>query len=94
MEQITKDDLRQFRMQLLNDIGLLLDQHSAECGQNNQQDKEAEWLRSKSIRALLNISPASVQNLRISGKVRYRKVMGSYYYNRTDIMKLFSDDKK
>nr|WP_316928693.1 helix-turn-helix domain-containing protein [Chryseobacterium populi] len=73
---------------------MLLDQHSAKGGQNNQLEKEAEWLRSKSIRALLNISPASVQNLRISGKVRYRKVMGSYYYNRTDIMKLFGDDKK
>ncbi|WP_346432738.1 hypothetical protein [Flavobacterium piscisymbiosum] len=41
---------------------------------------------------MLDISPGSVQNLRVRGKVRFKKVLGVYYYNREDLQKLFDDD--
>ncbi len=90
MENITHDDLRQFRMLLLNDIEKLIDEKI----QNKPNVQPNEWLRSKSIREIMNVSPATLQNIRITGKIRFRKVMGSYYYSRTDLLKLFGDGNK
>lgn len=90
MENITHDDLRQLRMLLLNDIKKLIDE-KIKLKPNIEQQ---EWLRSKSIREIMNISPATLQNIRITGKIRFRKVMGSYYYSRTDLLQLFGDGNK
>lgn len=88
MESITKDDFRQFRMLLLNDIEQLIDKKiTTTVSTSNEQ----EWLRSKSIRNIMDISPGTLQNIRIAGKIRFRKIMGSYYYSRTDLLKLFGD---
>ncbi|MEG1026406.1 MAG: helix-turn-helix domain-containing protein [Flavobacterium sp.] len=87
-EQITKEDLRQFRLLLLNDIENLIANKKKEY--TAQITEDTEWLRSKSIRQILNISPATLQNLRISGKIEFRKVLGSYYYKKEDLLKLFN----
>ncbi|WP_313375344.1 hypothetical protein [Chishuiella sp.] len=39
------------------------------------------------------MSAATLQNLRISGKIRSRKIMGSYYYNKLDLENLFKYKK-
>ncbi|MEG0851459.1 MAG: helix-turn-helix domain-containing protein [Flavobacterium sp.] len=87
-DQITKEDLRQFRLLLLNDIENLIANKKKEY--TAQITEDTEWLRSKSIRQILNISPATLQNLRISGKIEFRKVLGSYYYKKEDLLKLFN----
>lgn len=89
MEQITKDDLRQLRLAVVNDIQKILNKK-----ETDKHEFNIDWLRSKAIRRIMNISPATLQNLRITGKIRFRKVMGSYYYNRTDLLKLFEDGSK
>lgn len=94
MEEITKDDLRQLRMQLLNDFEELLRKKISLQKDKKINEKSPEWLRSKSVRNILNVSPATLQNLRISGKIRFRKVLGSYYYNRLDLLELFGDERK
>ncbi|HSD06403.1 MAG TPA: hypothetical protein VLC96_04080 [Flavobacterium sp.] len=63
----------------------------------NNQNKEddglnPEWLKSRVVRKLMDMSAASLQNLRITGKVRFKKVLGSYYYNKSDLMDLFNDE--
>lgn len=86
--EITKDDLRQFGLLLLRDMRQLLD---------SRVEKEAihpEWLKSRAARKLMDMSPGSLQNLRVTGKVRFKKIMGSYYYNRTDLQNLFNDSKQ
>ncbi|PIF45288.1 hypothetical protein CLU96_2290 [Chryseobacterium sp. 52] len=90
MEPVTKDDLRQLSMQLLHDIEKIIDKKIS----TDSTEEIQEWLRSKSIRRILDISPATLQNIRISGKIRYRKVMGSYYYSRTDLLKLFGNESR
>jgi hypothetical protein len=60
---------------------------------NRKETLEPEWLKSKAVRKLLDISAGSVQNLRTSQKVRFKKGLGSYYYNKEDLQKLFDDDK-
>lgn len=84
---VTKDDLRQFRLLLLHDI-------REAFGSKNEDSEidEPEWLRSKAIRRIMDISPGTLQNLRVTGKIRFRKVMGSYYYNKSDVMSLFQNE--
>lgn len=87
---VTKEDLRQFGHLLLGTIRKMLEAASA-------ADKEIvhpEWLKSRVVRKMLDISPGSLQNLRITGKVRYKKVLGSYYYNKADIFHLFDDERR
>lgn len=80
-EIITKEDLEYFRIQLLNDLKQL--QVSV------AQKPTKEWLKGIEVRKLLNISPGTLQNLRITGKLRSTKVGGIYFYRHQDIEKLF-----
>jgi len=85
MEILSKQDLELFRIRIISDIEKMLQAsfiHKEDFG----------WLRSKAIRKMMDISPATLQNLRITGKIRFKKVMGSYYYNKEDLQKLFEDE--
>ena len=78
LEIITKDDLRQFKTELLNDIKDIV----------KPQEKASEWLKSAEVRKMLNISPGTLQNLRINGTLRYTKIGGMMYYKLEDITRL------
>lgn len=82
VEIVTKEDLQEFRMQLLADIKQLLDQ-------NPETAEPVQWLRSGETRKILKLSPASLQNLRVQGKLNPVKIGGSWYYNRDEIQALF-----
>lgn len=78
VEIITKDDLKQFKTELLNDIKDII----------NHRKKAKHWLKSVEVRKMLNISPGTLQNLRINGTLRYTKIGGMMYYKLEDITKL------
>ena len=88
-DNINKDDLRKF--------GLLLVDQFKQIIKNNQNkdddDLNPEWIKSRVVKKLMDMSAASLQNLRITGKVRFKKVLGSYYYNKSDLMNLFNNKK-
>lgn len=88
MELITKHDLEVLRTQIVQDLKLLMNVKD----DLNEIDNQFEWMRSKKIRKLMDISPATLQNFRISGKIRHKKIMGSYYYNKTDLLNLFENE--
>lgn len=75
-EIITKEDLELFRQALLDDIKLLI--------RPIEKDNE-EWLRCSDVRKLLKISTGTIQNLRISGKLKSNKVGGIHLYKRSDV---------
>lgn len=81
---ITQEDLTEFRLTLLQDLKDLLTK-------NGQSEKK--WLKSKEVRTLLNISPGTLQTLRINGTLTYTKVGGIIYYDQLDIDKLLSRNK-
>ena len=81
IEVLTIEDLQAFRVQLLNDIKALL--------QVEQSEKE-EWLRSSDIRKKLKISPGTLQNLRITGILKPRKLGGVFLYRSSDLEKLLA----
>lgn len=84
IEVITKQDLQHLRMQLLEDMKELL---------KSTDRSKAEWLRSGEVRKLLKISPATLQNLRITGVLRYTKVGSMLYYKYEDILKVLEQNK-
>ena len=80
---ITKEDLQQFKIELLEAIAVLLTEKNTE---------QKLWLRSSEVKRLLNISSGTLQNLRINGTLSYSNIGGSLYYNYNDIQKLLNDD--
>lgn len=81
-EQVTKDDLRQFSQMIINEI---------RNDRKKEEDFNPDWLKSRIVKKSLSISSASLQSLRTTGKVRCRKILGSYYYSKTDLANLFKD---
>ena len=85
-EGITKDDLRQFGLLLMDNLRVMI-------GTSTEKDDiHPDWLKSRVVRKLMDMSPGTLQNLRITGKVRFKKILGSYYYNKEDLKNLFNDE--
>lgn len=85
-EYITKDDLRQFGMLLIHEMRAVMAANSVQ-----EERVEAQWIKTRAVRKLLDISAGTLQNIRVKRKIRYKKVLGSYYYNKADLLKLFSE---
>jgi hypothetical protein len=81
---ITIEDLNEFRNLLLNDLKEII---------NSKPQQSKQWLKSNEVRKLLNISPGTLQNLRINGTLSYTKIGGIMYYNHADIDKLLNENK-
>jgi hypothetical protein len=74
---ITTDDLRELKMELLEEFKKLLN--------DSQGTKSIKWLRSGEVMELLSISPGTLQNLRINGTIPYTKIGGVLYYDADEI---------
>ncbi len=84
IEILTKEDLNEFGKTLLENIRNII------SGENEQSKK---WLKSAEVRKLLNISPGTLQNLRINGTLTYTKIGGTLYYDNADIEKCLNTNK-
>jgi hypothetical protein len=82
---ITVEDLKEFKIELLEQIKKIVE------SQNTTSIKK--WLKSTEVRKLLNISPGTLQNLRINGTLSYTKIGGTIYYANQDIDKLLENNK-
>ena len=80
---ITKEDLQEFKTELLEEIKNLFHIKTSE---------QKLWLRSAEVKELLKISSGTLQNLRVNGNLRYSKVGGTLYYNYQDIEKLLNSN--
>ncbi|OPC67423.1 DNA-binding protein [Elizabethkingia miricola] len=78
---ITKEDLKEFKTELLEDIKNLF---------NIKVSEQKLWLRSSEVKELLKISSGTLQNLRINGILSYTRVGGTLYYNYKDIEKMLN----
>jgi Helix-turn-helix domain len=82
MTIITKEDLEEFRVRLLDDIRQII------------TPKEAKlikpWLKNAEVMKFLEISANTLQRLRVSGKLSASKVGGIHYYRYEDIEKLLN----
>jgi hypothetical protein len=84
MTIITKEDLQEFRLQLLEDIRQII------------APKEAKiirpWLKNAEVMELLDISANTLQRLRVAGKLPFSKVGGIHYYKYQDIEKMLNSN--
>ncbi len=82
---ITTDDLHQFKLELLKEIKTLI---------NNQgSQKLKKYLKSSEVMELLQVSPGTLQNLRINGTLPFTKVGGIIYYDAQDIQRVMEDNR-
>lgn len=79
---ITKEDLQEFKIELLQDIRDLFHIKTTE---------QKLWLRSAEVKELLKISSGTLQTLRANGTLSYTRIGGTLYYNYKDIEKLFNE---
>jgi hypothetical protein len=84
VEVITKEDLHQFRHQLLDDLKNLL---------HTKPQKQKQWLKSSEVRQMLKISPGTLQNLRVNGTLSFTKIGGTIFYNYDDIEAMIENNK-
>jgi hypothetical protein len=85
-EIITMDDLRRFRIELLNDLKEYVQQIKKE-----PPALPVEGYRTRHVRKILDCSNGKLQSLRIAGKLRCNKVGGTLYYRREDVQKLLNE---
>lgn len=85
IEVITKEDLNEFHQLLIADLSTLLE--------IKPQQQQKKWLKSNEVRELLNISPGTLQNLRINGTLTYTRVGGIIFYESAHIDKLLNGNK-
>ncbi|MFC0773321.1 helix-turn-helix domain-containing protein [Terrimonas alba] len=82
VEVVTKEDLQQFRLELLNDLRQLLESRPPAIAK--------PWLKNAEVMKLLNVSANTIQRLRIAGKLRSNKVGGTHFYRYEDIEQLLN----
>jgi hypothetical protein len=85
IEMITREDLKQFKSELLDEIRQIM---------KPGQGQSKQWLKSVDVRRMLNISPGTLQNLRINGTLRFTKIGGMMYYKLEDIHKVLEGGLK
>lgn len=82
---ITTDDLRDFKLELLDDIKNLLTKQS--------QGQLKKYLKSSEVMEFLQISPGTLQNLRINGTLPYTKIGGIIFYDSEEIQKVMNSNR-
>ena len=75
---VTKRDLLNFGNLLLSEIK----------NSKTTETPTKQWLKSAEVREILKISPGTLQNLRINGTLKYKRIGGIIYYNYEDITKM------
>ena len=82
VELITREDLRRLE-DLLKEIKQII---------QPGQSQPKKWLKSSEVRKMLNISPGTLQNLRINGTLRFTKMGSIMYYKLEDINKVLEEN--
>ena len=82
---ITTEDLIEFKMELLDEIKILLQDHS---GQHRKK-----LLKSSDVRKLLGITSGTLQTLRVNGTLPFSKIGGAIYYDYDEIRKVFEQNR-
>jgi hypothetical protein len=83
---VTLDDLEKFRINLLMDIRKMLD------GQLSKPPKR--WIKSREIKKILNISGGTLQMLRNTGQLPFKRVGGLMFYDAAEIDLTLASPKK
>lgn len=87
-EILTTDDLREFKLEVISEIKKILSDHQA------SKPEGKRFLKSNDLQELLDLSPASLQNLRNARILPYTKIGGTFFYDWEDVIQLMNKYKK
>lgn len=82
---ITTDDLRDFKLELLDDIKKILIKHNG--------SGLKKYLKSSEVIDLLHISPGTLQNFRDTGTIPYTKMGNIIFYEADEIQKVMTANR-
>lgn len=82
---LTTDDLHEFKIELLEDIKKIFTKQIS--------ISPKKYLKSSEVMDLLQISPGTLQNLRVNGILPYSKIGGLIYYDSEDIQKVLENNR-
>jgi hypothetical protein len=85
IEIVTKEDLQIFRKQLVEDFRDILNQSRKPTNEHPEGYKTAH------VRKMLGCSVNKLVALRISKKIRWKKIVGTIYYNKDDVRRLLEE---
>ncbi len=83
-EIITTDDLREFRLELLDDIKKLL--------KLSEDLSHKKYLKSPDLMKILKVSSGTLQTMRINGTLPYIKIGGIIFYDPEEISKVMKEN--
>jgi len=81
--EITKDDLKTLKQEIITELKTIL----------GSQTEQKKWLKSADVREMLNISPGTLQNLRVNGTLPFTKMGKTMYYEYDDVIKILTQNK-
>lgn len=82
---ITTDDLREFKHEVIEAIQKVL--------QSNSGIQQKKYLKSSELMELLQVSPGTLQTLRLNGTLPYTKIGGIIYYDGDEIQQVMNNNK-
>ena len=82
---LTSEDLIEFKMELIEDIKTVFQEHSG--------TKLKKWLKTNEVKKFLGVSNGTLQNLRINGTISYTKIGGILYYDLEEIQKTLEKNR-
>ncbi len=83
---ITTDDLREFKLELLEEFEELLSKHL-------KTETPKTWLRSSDVKKKLKISHGTLQNLRNKDIIKAHKIEGIFFYDAAEIDKILIESQ-
>lgn len=82
---ITTDDLREFKIELLDGVKEIIT--------TNSKTGFKKYLKSAEVMEWLQVSPGTLQTLRINGTIPYTKMGGIIYYDAEEIQHILEKNK-
>jgi hypothetical protein len=82
---ITTDDLHDFKLELIAEFKKIVEQPTTRYVK--------KYLKSAEVMELLQISPGTLQNMRINGTLPYSKIGGIILYETEAIEKVLNDNR-
>ncbi len=82
---ITKNDLEQFRLKIIEDIDNILKENL------KLSDERPVGYKTADAKRILKCSTNKLISLRISRRIRTKKIGGTLYYNKEDIKNLLEE---
>lgn len=84
-EILTTDDLYDFKQELFGELKKLL--------QEKAPATIKKYLKSAEVMEMLQVSPGTLQNLRINGTLPYTKIGGIILYEYEEILRILQENK-